>query len=352
MDLLKSLIVPGAEAYARWASSAFQQPNGNISHLDAFEGRRDSVQESDKSLLLQEWNDINGSSEEDIEDGEIVETTCTEQGQVQSLSTHDVNLIQANKAVSSSNARPNVQERGFRRGSKLCFFWYHYQHCDRDPTNNTNPDKPCSYIHSLDGVQPDVKIAHFPRWMHKGPCGLELCPLKDREWRPKDTSKGKGKPAHEGKSVEVDQVTSMRPNKATNKRKDVMQQKKRKAFGQHPDAPLSSALKRQELSYDDNATKADRDSHGDETCFFWYHDHSRRSQDPRMNYQCKFRHGLTDPPSMVKPPPGYIHHKPCELELCPGDASEEDGDCDKRYFEGKTKKMQVELISMGKSNQE
>jgi hypothetical protein len=195
-------------------------------------------------------------------------------------------------------------------------------------------------------------------------------------------SKGKEKPAHEGKSVGVDQVTSMRPNKAANKTKDVTRQKKRKAFVRHPDAPLSSSLKRQKLTYDDDeaakpdrdshgdetlsrtlerqkvsydndeATKGDRGGHGDQTCFFWYHDNCARSQEPRTNYHCFFRHGLTDPPSMVKPPPGYVHRKPCELELCPGDASKDNGDRDKRYFEGKTKEMQVELISMDKVDQE
>lgn len=71
-----------------------------------------------------------------------------------------------------------------------------------------------------------------------------------------------------------------------------------------------------------------------------------------MNYQCSFRHALTDPPSMVKPPPGYIHQKPCDLELCPGDASEDNGDCEKRYFEGNTKKLEWQRTKMGDHEQD
>jgi len=53
------------------------------------------------------------------------------------------------------------------------------------------------------------------------------------------------------------------------------------------------------------------------------------------------RHALFDPPTMVEPPPGYVHCQPCTLEWCPGDhvdkpkeprRSKKEGT--QRYFEG------------------
>ncbi|KAF2173057.1 hypothetical protein M409DRAFT_49555 [Zasmidium cellare ATCC 36951] len=57
-----------------------------------------------------------------------------------------------------------------------------------------------------------------------------------------------------------------------------------------------------------------------ETCFFWYHGHCSRSKDARRGFACPFLHELTDRPTMVQPPPGYVHRGPCMREWCPGDA--------------------------------
>lgn len=52
-------------------------------------------------------------------------------------------------------------------------------------------------------------------------------------------------------------------------------------------------------------------------------------------------HALTDPPSFVQPPPGYIHEKECFRAWCPGDFlwdhAAKDG-------EGKEKKGKVEEV--------
>lgn len=53
-----------------------------------------------------------------------------------------------------------------------------------------------------------------------------------------------------------------------------------------------------------------------ETCFFWYHDSCGRAR----TSACPYLHQLTDPPTMVQPPPGYVHRTPCVREWCPGDA--------------------------------
>ena len=383
MDLLKSLIVPGTEAYARWASTAFRRPKGTTSCLSGLDGRRDSVQQSDDKIIpTNQGDDPNKSADEDLEEGEIDEAASIVHPRSRRPPTRDLDLIQPFEAASNSAAPLYPPGRGFRAKCRICFFWYHYQHCDRDPASPTRIGKPCPYIHSLEGVQSDVRISHFPRWMHKGPCGLELCPFKNTEWKPKPESRREEKQAHERENSVFGNKTDSRLMAPTKKTNNPNPEKKRKAARPHPDTPLSRGFKRQKLSYDDDgegeATKPDRQSHkysgavkrqkfshdnhsstkpernsdGDETCFFWYHGTCARPQERRRNYHCPFLHGLTNPPTMVKPPPGYVHRMPCELELCPGDASKNEVHGDKRYFEGTTKRMGGEQTSREKVDKE
>lgn len=51
-----------------------------------------------------------------------------------------------------------------------------------------------------------------------------------------------------------------------------------------------------------------------ETCFFWYHDNCNR-------INCPYKHALTDPPSVVHPPPNYQHPRSCGLEWCAAERS-------------------------------
>lgn len=60
-------------------------------------------------------------------------------------------------------------------------------------------------------------------------------------------------------------------------------------------------------------------------------------------------HAETDPPTMVEPPPGYVHRQPCTLEWCPGDAVEKRKESARkekkkaqRYFESAKVKLEEE----------
>ena len=95
---------------------------------------------------------------------------------------------------------------------------------------------------------------------------------------------------------------------------------KRAASKRHRDDPAPQEAKRQKIQYDEESRFTTEAQQGEEICFFWYHGQCSRLHDARFNYQCNSKHGLTDPHTMVLPPPGYIHSKPCGLEWCPGDA--------------------------------
>ena len=96
--------------------------------------------------------------------------------------------------------------------------------------------------------------------------------------------------------------------------------KKRKAPIRHRDEPMPELIKRQRITYDDEATEDLQVNHKHETCFFWYHGRCPRSLNPPNNYQCEYKHELSDPPSMVPPPPGYDHRTPCGLAWCAAEA--------------------------------
>ncbi|EMC95111.1 hypothetical protein BAUCODRAFT_149136 [Baudoinia panamericana UAMH 10762] len=65
-------------------------------------------------------------------------------------------------------------------------------------------------------------------------------------------------------------------------------------------------------------TTETRSKPSQETCFIWYHGKCKRSLNPKTA-PCPYLHALTDVPSMVQPPPGYVHPEPCGLPWCPGD---------------------------------
>ncbi|KAK4506877.1 hypothetical protein PRZ48_000610 [Zasmidium cellare] len=81
-------------------------------------------------------------------------------------------------------------------------------------------------------------------------------------------------------------------------------------------------------------TKRVKASAANETCFFWYHGKCSRSQDAHRGFACPFLHELTDPPSMVQPPPGYVHREPCMRDWCPGDDRSQRG-------QGRSKRMKL-----------
>lgn len=212
---------------------------------------------------------------------------------------------------------------------KICFFWYHFGSCDRDPTCAKKPGKSCPCLHGLGNGQTESDLQRVPRWMHKRPCGLALCPLRDTTWqRPDGTKTEKKAKGASSKGKEQASRTVKKEAQPTTPKKT-----KRKYPIRHPDDPTPSVSKRHKIDYDEMSESLSEGRDNNETCFFWYHGRCSRALDVRNNYQCDFRHALTDPPTMVQPPPGYVHKKPCGLEWCPGDAAEA-CDTSKRYFKG------------------
>lgn len=136
-----------------------------------------------------------------------------------------------------------------------------------------------------------AKLSRVPRRCHKGACGLELFPFKDG---PRPVEKTAPSRKASKTSVPSSQVSETKC--------------KRKRASKHPDEPKMT-----------EATTSNANRNANETCFFWYHGHCAGSKEPRRNFQCDHLHALTDPPTMVQPPPNYIHRTVCSLEWCPGD---------------------------------
>lgn len=228
-----------------------------MSRLRNWDERRDSAQENEKPLTSKGRNDLISSPDEELEEGEIIQTASTDH-QSRPLPTPNLDLVNAKGAVSTSDARTNVRMRGIGRRNKLCFFWYHYQSCKRDPANAPDTERPCPYIHCLEVAQTKIKLSPF---RHRDPCGLELCPWKDTGWKPKGKSKGGERKGYEEASTKVDQKMRLRLIHTTIKERVYTQAGKRKAFERHRNAPLPNRSKRQWLWYDDKAVNPDRDSH-------------------------------------------------------------------------------------------
>ncbi|KAK5120312.1 hypothetical protein LTR85_006518 [Meristemomyces frigidus] len=184
--------------------------------------------------------------------------------------------------------------------------------------------------------------------MHKAPCGLPLCPWKDRDWKKEKKVKGSSATGAEAEATrpgrgakgrkrelgnEEDQA---RPAKRTKIHQpkhplntDETRNQRVRPIVRHRGDPTPTAKSRQKTSYEDEAPASspatpsanEKPAEDDrETCFFWYHGSCARANDIRHNYTCRLRHALTEPPTMVQPPPRYTHARPCGLEWCPGDA--------------------------------
>ena len=172
-------------------------------------------------------------------------------------------------------------------------------------------------MHYLDSGHKDPKLSKVPIRCHKGPCGLDLCPWRSGGRSIQTRSVNAGSQKHEPDAVGVVPLSKERSDAIVDVKCD---DQKRKRHVRHRDDPASSSSKRQKIDYDERLQTADSDSLGETACFFWYHGRCARSLDTRANYHCAFKHALTDSPSMVQPPPGYVHSEPCGLPWCPGDA--------------------------------
>lgn len=185
-----------------------------------------------------------------------------------------------------------------RTSTSICFWWYHFGDCTRDPAR-FELDRPCIYQHRDygDGVEQKLSKGRLKR--HSTPCGLPLCKWRGQVPRPaRGATNGV---LHSVVSEQGNQSGCDHPKSTKNQSRPC----------HHPDEPQRAA-KRVKVSYEDLTTADDQYSDEQGTCFFWYHGNCSRKG------MCTYPHGLTDPPSMVQPPPGFTHPGPCGLEWCPG----------------------------------
>ncbi|KAK3699199.1 hypothetical protein LTR37_016560 [Vermiconidia calcicola] len=253
----------------------------------------------------------------------------------------------ANTHGSMTSRHDSIQAEGVslnhhNGNKKLCFYWYHYKSCDRDPANPQKSGKSCPYLHSLDPSDVNVKVSGVPRWVHNFACDLQFCTFKGKEWTPRDRVRQDALPASRTIGVVDGQpavgyalaVADRRQNPMVKKTQSSL--KKRKVPFHHYDDPTPLPSKRRKVDYDEISEASEDVQAEAETCFFWYHGRCSRSLDPRNNYHCDYRHDPTDPPTMVQPPPGYKHPALCGLEWCPGDGADE-GRRHNRKFEPSVK---------------
>ncbi|CAK4033545.1 Hypothetical predicted protein [Lecanosticta acicola] len=164
---------------------------------------------------------------------------------------------------------------------RTCFFWYHGW-CPKESDAARGLGPPCDYRHSL--TDRPTMVQYPPRDHHGGiACGKQWCPIgRDATSEHQYTSSLAGHQARESSS--------------------------------EPSTPGEGK--------GEGEGEGSGNPDSDTTCFFWYHGSCARSKDPRNGHRCGFLHALTDPPTMVQPPPGYKHRTHCERDWCPGDARE------------------------------
>ncbi|OQO12953.1 hypothetical protein B0A48_02417 [Cryoendolithus antarcticus] len=250
---------------------------------------------------------------------------------------------------------------------KICFFAYHNIPCQRQAEGK------CTNSHTVPEDAGSYRIHRLPtyasRKIHQEPCGLPLCRWKDG--RPPRSQARKIAPLPDQARRQAKPVL-----RAIGERSAEPTTKKRKRIT-HRDEPTGQGARNMTLSYDDldeelnqePVTKRTRVDYSDfypssppiaatqvarasscvpvsqtamvtgATCFFWLHGKCRRQT-------CSMKHALEDPPKMVEPPPGYVHHRPCGLKWCAGDGQAKKdrskGDRARRqqpewYFEGSRK---------------
>ncbi|KXT04008.1 hypothetical protein AC578_9261 [Pseudocercospora eumusae] len=257
--------------------------------------------------------------------------------------------------------------------NRTCSFWYHRGSCDKMSGNGGG--RACPYLH---------EAVLFPAWLHKKPCGLALCQWRDvapHKRKPDERGKPTVSPASPISMTIPSPAVSELPQFAGSSKKRKPSSKSHpkspiaenswkkfklarmdddegtRYLGHRDDARVinSSAI-----DYDDapaleheqvrdatvasppNETanaqvRSDDQLHArtkvqygeaspskaiNETCFFWYHGRCARAEDEKNGFYCPHKHYLSNPPSMVQAPPGYVHKRPCYLAWCPGDGPE------------------------------
>lgn len=269
--------------------------------------------------------------------------------------------ITLQKAVSSPS-RPSTAAGSVKSTEQeptICSFFFHFGSCRKDPKSSTYDGsvKICKLVHSLGPETETLKVQKVPKVWHQKPCGLIRCPQTGGMRKgsklakkaahgfdgaqsetgnfalvshtiPEDaiqaqvaaplTAQVTSGPSSEPQTMEVNSAAYLKFSDVIGKGDDLLDGDKNKARKRKPmdeigGEPVSLATETalpKVLS-----TKAKR--HAGEVCFFWYHGSCRRAR------RCSMLHKMTNPPSFVQPPPGYMHYVPCGLEWCPGDKRHE-----------------------------
>lgn len=220
----------------------------------------------------------------------------------------------------------------------VCHYWYHHGMCSRDPAspNYTNSGKACRFLHQINDGMADFTVQRVPAYMHKQPCGLERCSQRaGRPWVERPTTVpapqavSSSNPGMRGvantrkrRHQEIGQAGNKTPTQPSSMA--ATQQAHRNGRPTNPDLSLPTKSSRKNANKKRKIEQARaptgpskppaRRAAVNETCFFWYHRTCQRG------IQCNMLHALTNPPTLVQPPPGFVHFRgPCELKLCPGD---------------------------------
>ncbi|TKA30627.1 hypothetical protein B0A50_02347 [Salinomyces thailandicus] len=246
-----------------------------------------------------------------------------------------------------SSAFGSVVDQPVTLRKRICSYWYHSGSCNRNPESFTRGGKPCPHLHTTNGVGDGAKLSYYPIYLHRQACRLELCPRKDLKYDKAEAKKRKQ--AAKGDATAVSSIRSSQPASRKRKRNShtatpptsakrpatsMIEEKKKpfRSIRHRDDAPKRSA-KPAHLLYDEPEANEDPKSPlaGHTTCFFWYHGQCARFD----HVGCDYLHALTEPLSMVQPPPGYTHKAPCALSWCPGDGIPKGSKSSKaRVFEG------------------
>lgn len=253
----------------------------------------------------------------------------------------------------------------------VCHYWYHRGMCSRDPAspNYINSGKACRFLHQINDGMAVFTVQRVPAYMHKQPCGLERCSQRDgRPWVERPT-KALAPQAVSSSNTGTRGVANTKKRRleeigqAGNKTPTQPSSMAATQQAHRHDRPTNPALslptkpsrknankkrKRQQARAPTGPSKPPaRRSTANETCFFWYHRTCQRG------IQCNMLHALTDPPTLVQPPPGLVHFQgPCELKLCPRDykwAEKEEPQVKRRQLDDGHKSRIAKLANLAKS---
>lgn len=270
--------------------------------------------------------------------------------------------IALQKAVSSPS-RPSTATGSVKSAEQepmICSSFFHFGSCRKDPKGSTYDGsvKICKLVHSLGPETETLKVQKVPKHWHKKPCGLTKCPQSGEKRKrsqsakkaahgfdgaqsepgnfalvsytmPEDviqaqvaalvTAQAISGQSNEPQRMEANSAAHLKASDVIGKANGLLdghknKARKRKRIDEIIGEPVTLATTTTAVP---KASPIKTKQHAGEVCFFWYHGSCKRGR------WCSMLHKMTDPPSFVQPPPGYMHHVPCGLEWCPGDKRRE-----------------------------